>query len=336
MFDMQGVGQRIAARRKALNMTQMALADAMGVSFQAVSNWERGRSMPDIDKLPELAQALGLSIDELLTNEKPMRLVQHILQGDEAAYIAEADIAPADVAEVAPLLAPQQTERIAGQSLSREKAGTPTLGELVPLAPYVSDDFLHSWAQSASVDDLGALVAIAPFLSNETLHAIAARFTGQLADAEILVALAPFLHEADVDSLAARLSPDGISGEALSALAPHLSQDALGELAGRLLTLDDIHAIDGLLPFLSEAAIDRLLRNAYAKKPYPIQEISGWAPFIAEETLDWLAKSAKDTMSPDDVQALAPFLSREAVQACAEALIARHGIAAIRGLMPFL
>ena len=44
MFDMKQVGKQIADLRKENNMTQMELADKMGVSFQAVSNWERGIS----------------------------------------------------------------------------------------------------------------------------------------------------------------------------------------------------------------------------------------------------------------------------------------------------
>ena len=51
MFDMQKIGRKISELRKSRNMTQMALADALGISFQAVSNWERGESMPDIAKL---------------------------------------------------------------------------------------------------------------------------------------------------------------------------------------------------------------------------------------------------------------------------------------------
>jgi len=43
-FDMHRIGQTIARLRREHNMTQMALADAMGVSFQAVSNWEGGDS----------------------------------------------------------------------------------------------------------------------------------------------------------------------------------------------------------------------------------------------------------------------------------------------------
>ena len=56
MFDAVEIGRRISRLRKEKDMTQPALADKMGVSFQAVSNWERGASMPDIGKLPELAK----------------------------------------------------------------------------------------------------------------------------------------------------------------------------------------------------------------------------------------------------------------------------------------
>ena len=44
MFDAVEIGRRISRLRKEKDMTQPALADVMGVSFQAVSNWERGVS----------------------------------------------------------------------------------------------------------------------------------------------------------------------------------------------------------------------------------------------------------------------------------------------------
>lgn len=44
MFNMQKIGRKISELRKDKNMTQMELADQMGISFQAVSNWERGVS----------------------------------------------------------------------------------------------------------------------------------------------------------------------------------------------------------------------------------------------------------------------------------------------------
>ena len=44
MLDMRQIGQNIAELRRNCNMMQMELADRMGISFQAVSNWERGVS----------------------------------------------------------------------------------------------------------------------------------------------------------------------------------------------------------------------------------------------------------------------------------------------------
>ena len=64
MFETAKVGRKIKEARVAQNMTQMNLADAMGVSYQAVSNWERGNSMPDISKLPELCDILHIRMEE--------------------------------------------------------------------------------------------------------------------------------------------------------------------------------------------------------------------------------------------------------------------------------
>lgn len=60
------LGKRIAARRKALNLTQDALAEQLGITAQAVSKWENGQSCPDITMLPRLAEIFSCTTDELL------------------------------------------------------------------------------------------------------------------------------------------------------------------------------------------------------------------------------------------------------------------------------
>lgn len=44
MFDMKEIGQRLSVMRKNAHLTQMELANRLGISYQAVSNWERGVS----------------------------------------------------------------------------------------------------------------------------------------------------------------------------------------------------------------------------------------------------------------------------------------------------
>lgn len=70
MFDVDKTAVRIREKRVERNLTQQQLADAMDVSYQAVSNWERGTSMPDISKLGDLAGILQCSVDELLGLEQ--------------------------------------------------------------------------------------------------------------------------------------------------------------------------------------------------------------------------------------------------------------------------
>jgi len=75
---MMALGKRIAAARKKLCLTQAEIAEKLGVSFQAVSQWERGETTPDIDKLPELAQLLRVTTDWLLMGREEDALVLDI------------------------------------------------------------------------------------------------------------------------------------------------------------------------------------------------------------------------------------------------------------------
>ncbi len=53
------LGMMIAELRKERGLTQMELAEKMGVTDKAVSKWERDLSCPDINSLPNLADVLG-------------------------------------------------------------------------------------------------------------------------------------------------------------------------------------------------------------------------------------------------------------------------------------
>lgn len=59
------IGQNIARYRKERDLTQEDLAMELGISFQAISKWERGNSLPDITLVPDISKILGISIDRL-------------------------------------------------------------------------------------------------------------------------------------------------------------------------------------------------------------------------------------------------------------------------------
>ena len=62
----ESIGIIIMRLRKEHGMTQDQLANALGITFQAVSKWENGVSSPDISTLPLLADLFGVTVDQLL------------------------------------------------------------------------------------------------------------------------------------------------------------------------------------------------------------------------------------------------------------------------------
>ncbi len=62
-------GEKLTAFRKKKNLTQFALAEKLCVSDKTVSKWERGVGYPEITQLPTLSNVLGISIDQLLSEE---------------------------------------------------------------------------------------------------------------------------------------------------------------------------------------------------------------------------------------------------------------------------
>jgi DNA-binding XRE family transcriptional regulator len=78
------IGEHIAALRKSRCLTQNDIANMLGISFQAVSKWERGETLPDVSLLKELSSILGCTIDGILTcggNKEAVKTVDNVRMG---------------------------------------------------------------------------------------------------------------------------------------------------------------------------------------------------------------------------------------------------------------
>ena len=86
---MVNISEKISSLRKAHNLTQEALGEAVGVSPQAVSKWEKGDSLPDISAIPDICRIFGISADALLGNEGNMTSEMYV---DKALEICNGGI----------------------------------------------------------------------------------------------------------------------------------------------------------------------------------------------------------------------------------------------------
>ena len=69
-MDQIKIGRFIAERRKKASLTQMQLAEKLGITDKAISKWERGIAMPDTSIMLELCDILDITVNELLSGEK--------------------------------------------------------------------------------------------------------------------------------------------------------------------------------------------------------------------------------------------------------------------------
>ena len=68
----KNIGEHIAEWRKCQEMSQEDIAQVLEVSKNAVGKWERGESMPPIDKSVILSELSGVSLDSMLLGRVPM------------------------------------------------------------------------------------------------------------------------------------------------------------------------------------------------------------------------------------------------------------------------
>lgn len=268
-FDMQRIGRTIAQLRHSRNMTQMQLADEMNVSFQAVSNWERGQSMPDISKLPELSELFGVSIDRLLG--RASALVEKAAQGklEELPNIEMEELAGA-----APLLPPRQIDALADGILTQEN-----VPDMTALLPFLSTEKVDNLLRQQAVQD-GNLTIYAPFASEDTVDEIA---LSRAAEGKSIVELAPFMSEDTIDHLVRRYESQGTS---IAPLAPFAYEDTMDEIVWERNAVDK--NFTELLPFISEDCLNRLFLERFRNG----KSIHQLLPFIDQNTIHQLYEAA--------------------------------------------
>ena len=230
MFDTMKVAREIREARIAQNMTQMNLADAMGVSYQAVSNWERGNSMPDIGKLEELCEILDISLDRLLGVQRQVQNVQKVI--DYTSGKTEETLSLEEIRDAVPLMEPEQVQKCVGNAA--EETERISLDELMGLAPFAGKGTLKKLAEKVEEVNLDELVGLAPFVDRETLNRLAEKIDTDEICPDELCGLAPFVSKDTLENLAGNIKKEKIDLNALQGLASFLGKDKLEELLRRV------------------------------------------------------------------------------------------------------
>ena len=88
------IGDKLKKLRRNRDLTQEEVAAHIGISYQAISKWERGDGYPDITMLPTLANYFGVSVDYLLGNETDFKSqTESVISDDDIKFALWGDVA---------------------------------------------------------------------------------------------------------------------------------------------------------------------------------------------------------------------------------------------------
>ena len=233
MIDNIAVGKTIAKLRQNKNMTQQQLAAALNVSHQAVSKWETGAALPDVQTLMALTRLFGITMEQLLDGEVPEdrveppkpaspfdepiqnigNFVNNIVSGifkpqpkdgdadDDGATDAEAPQSDAEFEESAP-----EAGEGAGEAPDKDDFDVQRLLQMAPFMskPAVDELLLENRAKLTSAD----IARFAPFASQECLEKLIQNSEQEI-NWDVLRKVAPFLKREMVDKLAKAAAKGG-------------------------------------------------------------------------------------------------------------------------------
>ena len=292
MFDTMKVAKKIKQARIAQNLTQMNLADAMGVSYQAVSNWERGNSMPDISKLEDLCKCLQIEVNELLGMETPgTAAVEKYLAQEECLLTVE------ELAEIVPMLPPEDVKK-------ETKKQKRNVASLIAVAPYLDEDLLEELVEDIEVESLLVLQSLAPYLDEDTLDKLVRRAPKD--DFNGIAAMAPFLSEETLDYLVRQCEVKPEDEAFLETLLPFLEDETLAWLVEKWGENLDSEMLNKLLPFLDEEILDTLVQKQIDRGN--VAKLGKLLPFVDEDTVRKIIRALMEQGDVEAVMEAAKFL----------------------------
>lgn len=205
MIDNRAVGKTIAALRQSRNMTQQQLAAMLNVSHQAVSKWENGAALPDVQTLMDLTRFFGITVEQLFSGEIPEDRLASKSPFEEPIR----DIGNFFNNIVNGIFRPESGDDGAEEAKTQADGEALDLDRLIQMAPFMSraaveEMLLRHRGQLTA----GDVARFAPYISRECLEALMGETEGDI-DWDVLQKIAPFLKREVVDRLAKLVAEGG-------------------------------------------------------------------------------------------------------------------------------
>lgn len=296
------IGKTIADYRKAANMTQSEVADKLGVTYQAVSKWERDESLPDITMLPKIADLFNISIDNLLRGsfemkeEKEVETAKQIIEeASESETVKDND--SKEEIDLTETIFSEVEQEIEDNIID-------VSGLLEQLAPLMKPNQLDRVISKLGKVDK-KLNKVYPFLKRERMSELIEMTP---LDELELDELLPFLNSTQRDLLIKKivLLEDVPKWLDLDELYPFLNSDQKTVLLSWLLAYDRFDLLDEFLPFSNAEQREKIINEMI--ETGNLNYVSDTYPYINKELKNRLLTYFIANKKGEDVAELLEFM----------------------------
>jgi len=234
-MDKKLIGKKITKYRKKRDWTQRQLARQLSVSHQAVSKWEKGEAVPDLETLITMARIFGVSVDRLIT---PKSIRKAPLPPVPPSY----EVGFEDKTELFELEENEHFEYDIELDIDEDEVENqeqdPKLKLLSQIAPFVSKEILDqkflAYLEDNELNNFDYINRLAPFVSREVLSQAIERVINDEIDPKIVVQLAPFVDKNDLLRLVKKMKDNDWMLKNFAKLAPFLPKEYLNDLVSKL------------------------------------------------------------------------------------------------------
>lgn len=170
-IDTTAVGNRIAELRRQSGLTQQQLSSILCVSHQAVSKWEKGQSLPDLQTLLDMTEFFGCTVEQIISENRD-----------------------------------NNTDKTQAPEIGQKETNMMNFQQLMQMAPFMSKDAVEEIVSSMDVKLSGAQIArLAPFVRTECVDMLVEKHHPEM-NWDTLRRIAPHMSQEAVDKLARQVA----------------------------------------------------------------------------------------------------------------------------------
>ena len=244
------IGNYIASLRKKRGWTQRQLAKQLNVTHQAVSKWEKGATMPDIETLLAMSKLFGVTVDMIIS-----ATTESVNNESNTSKLDDGNNQTPEMEQLKKEKIESHMKYVIKNDYNNDDDSgdrgdnnvnvhvvidtdddglDPSISKIVYLAPFISKDVLDKKFMTLIEEkenlQSGIIMRLAPFLSKDVLKVSIDKIAEGDVDPKLIQYVAPFIDKQDLADLVRKMQDTEWISDNLVGLAPFLPKDFLDEI----------------------------------------------------------------------------------------------------------